>query len=411
MTNNELDDSQKDEPSPIDVSENDPANVGDYQDDIRYAPDYNVSIEDTKPNALAQKGEPSPPEVLLESNEGAQPVAEDAPAQAENLDELSKNAEDGFLLTISNSVWADKKISIKPKFTENLTNYYKAVSKNIDFSNPKFASSTINHYVKTQTNGLISDLLTENDIDSSTVLIQLNTLYFKADWLYPFTKENTVKNYKFQTGGKIDESTVHVDMMTYENMPISWFYKENVGHLFELPYLDSNNSMWVFLPDTDSEKSIEKKMTLSIDETLKKMGKELSELSNDPVQDQPLLKEINIKMPKFKQKFTSDLDEILKQNMGLGKLFEPSKGYLSNISDNKNIVLNNIKHQAIVQVDEKGTEAAAATAAQIGVTSMPPISTKAKEIVVDRPFTYWIIEQNSNIVLFSGKILDPKDDN
>jgi len=123
--------------------------------------------------------------------------------------------------------------------------------------------------------------------------------------------------------------------------------------------------------------------------------------------DDTLNEKVNLRMPKFKQEFTIDLSKALKQNFGVRKLFVPNEGYLANISDNKTTVLSKLIHQAIVEVDELGTEAAAVTDGSIIINSVPPIDTNTKEIVVDRPFLYWIMEKKSLTVLFSGRVNDP----
>ncbi len=281
-------------------------------------------------------------------------------------------------ISIANSVWTENNFVVKKPFTDILTGYYNAEAKSFDVSDP-LAPKQINAWIESKTNGLIKDMVDE--LDPSTVMLLINAIYFKGKWNSQFDKANTV-NKPFY---KLDGQTIDVPMMK-QKADFKVFTGDNFV-LAEFPYGQGNFVMDVLLPnDKNGLSSIVSSLSDTNFETwIEGLSKRETELS----------------FPRFKYGYKKKLKSIL-TDMGMGIAFYGGADF-SNISD-LDLLINDVTHQAFIETNEEGTEAAAATVVDIRLTSMPPAPIVLN---IDRPFIYIIREVTTNSILFMGKVADP----
>jgi serine protease inhibitor len=295
-----------------------------------------------------------------------------------DLTEALLNVDKRVLISIANSVWTEKNFVVKKPFTDVLTQYYNAESKSFDITDP-LVPNQINSWIESKTNGLIKNMI--DKLDQSTVMLLINAIYFKGKWSSQFEKDKTVQRSFYKSGGV----TAQVPMMTQ----ISEFkiYNGEGFTLAEFPYGQANFVMDVLLPDADNEiKSI---IPLINDNSFKGWISQLSERKTD------------LSFPKFKYGYKKDLNDIL-TDMGMGIAFTDNADF-SNISD-MDLLISMVKHQAFIETNEEGSEAAAATIVGILATSMPA---GPYILNIDHPFLYIIRETSTNSILFMGRVGDP----
>lgn len=314
----------------------------------------------------------------------------------ENNDEESEEESNEFTLRVSNSVWPSHDFQIETKYLSTLEDSYKALVLSADYSNPQQALTTINEYVSNQTHDKVKNILSSDDIDENTKLVLINTIYLKGDWVHQFKSNKTQpSNFTTINGPK----TRH--FMNQSNMSINYL-KVGDDIYFELPYQGGSTSMIVYLPgQVTTDFSLGQSVILDKFTIFKDADEILSKLLK-----------VNLSMPKFKFRTRHSLDGFLREKMHLGNLYVPNMGYFKGISESANdIAVTKVIQEAVIEVDEKGTEAAAATAAMIGLTSIGPgYEEEQMHIRVDRPFGFWIVDQETGTVLYSGKVADPNEE-
>jgi serpin B len=295
-----------------------------------------------------------------------------------DLTEALLSVDKRVLISIANSVWTEKNFVVKKPFTDALTQYYNAESKSFDITDP-LVPNQINSWIESKTNGLIKKMI--DQLDQSTVMLLINAIYFKGKWSSQFDKDKTVQGSFYKSGG----ATAQVPMMKQ----ISEFkiYNGEGFTLAEFPYGQGNFVLDVLLPDADNEiKSI---MPLINDNSFKGWISMLSERKTD------------LSFPRFKYGYKKDLNDIL-TDMGMGIAFTDNADF-SNISD-LGLLISMVKHQAFIETNEEGSEAAAATIVGISTTSMPA---DPYILNIDHPFLYIIRETSTNSILFMGRVSDP----
>ncbi len=283
-----------------------------------------------------------------------------------------------ILISIANSVWTEDDFVVKQAFIDILTNYYNAESRSFDISDPT-APDKINLWVENKTNNLIKKMISQ--LDDNTVMILINAIYFKGKWKMEFDASKTLT----QPFYKSDGSTADAQMMKQtQNFKA---FKGDGFTIAEFPYGQGNYVMDVILPDNrDGLGSI-----LSI----------LNDNSFSTWINQLTNQKVDLSFPRFKFGFKKELKDVL-TNMGMGIAFTDNAN-LSNISDLYDLYISFVTHQAFIETNEEGTEAAAATAVGFGVTSIPSY------LVIDlnHPFIFIIREITTNSVIFMGKVADP----
>jgi serpin B len=296
---------------------------------------------------------------------------------------LSEEDGRGFTLNIVNSLWGQDGYDFLPEFLDLLAENYGAGLQLLDFQNAaEAARQIINEWVMEQTNDRIEDLIPEGVINNLTRLVLANAIYFDAAWSSPFEAEFT-KEAEFSL---LDGSAVKVPMMNQTQ-----FYNYSSGEDFqaiELPYRGYEMSMVILHPDPQGFGSFESSLTVEqLEEILNEMERTNMDLS----------------LPKFQFDMDLPLAQVL-QDLGMVDAFEFGQADFSGMDGTRELYLQDVLHKAFVSVDEEGTEAAAATAVVIGVTSAPmePITVK-----IDSPFIFLIRDMETGSILFFGRVLDP----
>lgn len=294
------------------------------------------------------------------------------------IEELNKEEENK--LKIANAIWIQKDIKILKSYLSIIDKYYFGKAINLDFKGePEKSRSIINKWVEEKTNEKIKNLIPEGFLNSSIKLILTNAIYFKGSWLYKFNK-NFTKEEDFKTEeGKI----IKVQMMSILAKEFKYAEDENY-QILELPYDGETLSMLILLPKNDNLN-----INYSLFNELKKKLKR---------------QKVNVFIPKYKFEKKYFLSEILYE-MGVHKAFE-DQADLSKITGKKDLKIGNAIHQAFIQVDEEGTEAAAATGITLKVTSV--IIEHIPVFKADHTFLFFIFHNKTNCILFSGKVSRPE---
>ena len=282
------------------------------------------------------------------------------------------------LISIANSVWTEDDFNVKKAFIDVLTQYYDAQSEAFDINDPN-APARMNAWIENKTNGLIKDII--ESLDDNTVMLLINAIYFKGKWASEFDRTKTENLPFYLTSG-----SVNVPMMKQKS-DFS-VYEGNGFVMAEFPYGQGNFVMDVFLPDQSS--SLSGTMNLITDANFNGWISQMRK------------RETDVTFPKFKYGFKKKLKDVL-SNMGMGIAFTDAADF-SNISEQYDLLINEVTHQSFIETDEEGTEAAAATVVEIGLTSVGPTSF---EFRMDRPFIFIIRETTTNSILFMGRVADP----
>ncbi len=292
---------------------------------------------------------------------------------------------DEFQLNIANSIWGQADYDFKEAFLDVLATHYGAGIYTVDYAaNPEGAREAINDWVADETEEKIQDLIPAGAIDPLTRLVLANAIYFNGSWMHPFNSSATSEAPFFTLNGT--ETTV--DMMRLSGERFIYGAGEHYQAI-NLPYMSSDFAMTLIVPDQGAFEAFEADLNPDL------LSEILSGMTNQRV---------DLEMPKFD--FESDInanDPLVA--LGMGAAFDPATADFSGITDVEDLMITDVLHKATITVDEEGTEAAAATAVIIGVTSaMPedPIS-----LVVDRPFLFLIRHQPTNTVLFMGRVVQP----
>lgn len=291
---------------------------------------------------------------------------------------------DPFKLNNANSIWCQKGFSFQQPFLDTMVKHYDAGLRTLNFQEkPDASRKTINEWVSNQTENKIRDLLSKGSITNLTRMILTNAIYFNASWKCKFN-ENATKKGEFRTRGG---SEAQVDMMRLKERNGLSYARGDAWKAVEMPYVGADMSMVVIVPDEGKFDQIENKLS----------GQWLDTLFSN-LGDQAL----KLQFPKFDFKCGFSVKKRL-QSLGMETAFKPQQADLTGISKAAQLFLQDVVHKAYVSVDEKGTEAAAATAVSVGMTSVSTF----KEVSVDRPFIFTIRDRKTGAVVFLGRVLDP----
>tara|TARA_R110001583_G_scaffold23003_6_gene85648 strand:- start:4799 stop:6025 length:1227 start_codon:yes stop_codon:yes gene_type:complete len=296
----------------------------------------------------------------------------------QNIIENLTRTGSGTTFEIANSLWVNNSFPVKETFLKANETYYFAEVQNKDFNDPK-TLETINNWVSNKTNGKIPSVL--NDISPNAVLYAINALYFKSDWKFRFSPEDT-KSLPFQ----LDNGTVkQVDMMSMEQD--LKFLSNTLFSSVELPYKNDKYTMMLMLPHTDK----------TVDDIVAILNSEnwMDWQNNYVVQD------IKITLPKFTFSYEKQFNDAL-TNLGLGIAFTENANF-SGLSD-INTQISFVLQKTFIDVNEKGSEAAAVTAVGIEVTSIG----ETRQFLLNRPFLFVITEKETGSICFMGKVGIPE---
>jgi len=298
--------------------------------------------------------------------------------------ELNEEQERGDVqLNIANALWGGEKYSFLKDFLDLTNKYYKASLFQVDFIHAfEQARKQINKWVEEKTNNKIQDLIQPGSLNPLTRLVLTNAIYFKGNWKSQFKESETKEDKFWLTRG----TSVTVPLM-YQKGDFR-FAKNESMQLIELPYAGDNLSMIVLLPNkVDGLPAIEKSLTQDQVASWLKLLKK---------------RELRVFLPKFKITSEFSLAGILGA-MGMPDAFN-TKADFSGMTGNKELFISAVMHKAFVDVNEEGTEAAAATAVTMQLLSYndPP-----PEFRADHPFLFLIRHNPSGSILFMGRIINP----
>ncbi len=304
---------------------------------------------------------------------------EDLNEAFQNLRTALETADPKVELSIANSAWYRDDYVIKDAFFQSLKEYYNAQIEGLDFNNTSQALKIINNWVDKNTKGKIPEII--DDIKSNHILFLINAVYFNGEWTSRFDKKQT-KDAAFYLS---NSEEISVKMM-YQKEHFELLYQEDYRAL-KLPYGDASFYMTIILPNED----------VSVDEIISSLNKETAGVLKNTY----MANEVEVYLPRFKTECEYNLIPALKA-IGMKRAFSDPSGF-HNIA-NDGIIISDVIHKTFIDVNEKGTEAAAATSIGFVETSMPPSSIVFR---VDRPFVFLINEKVSGAVLFAGKIENP----
>lgn len=284
-----------------------------------------------------------------------------------------------ILFSIAYSVWAEEDFPVKKQFTDKLTNYYQAETRTFSKSSTGTTVKEVNGWIEDKTNGLIREML--KGLEPNTVMMLINAVYFKGQWNSRFDKSKTVTE-AFHISGS---QSADVPMMKQTNK-FKVFENEELI-LAELPYGQGNYVMDVIIPANG--------------EGINNIIRTLTQESFNEITGKMTQREVSLSFPRFKYGYREELKEIL-ADMGMGVAFTELADFrgISEIG----ILISMVLHQAFIETNEEGTEAAAATIIGFETTSIP---TQPLTLRLDRPFFYVIRETTTNSIIFMGRVSDP----
>lgn len=301
------------------------------------------------------------------------------------------NSKDQLTLRVANSVWADPgRITLDAEFVQGARDNFDAEVRAMEFAKESESLKAINGWVKEETEGKIPELL--NEISPYAVTYLVNAVYFKADWKTQFKKENT----KAADFTMADGTKRKVDLM-YRRDDFRYGVIDGT-QVIQLPYgKDGKVSMWVALPA--ATEGLDKFVSTLSAETFANWNSKTSTLEG------------TFEMPRFTMRFKKELNEEV-QALGVKDAFDPAvsefgKLGVSHMKPNPRIWISKIIHEAVIEVNEEGTVAAAATAVGMdsGGSSSAPKTFKMR---CDRPFFLAITDSTTGAVLFMGTVYKPE---
>ena len=294
-----------------------------------------------------------------------------------------------YKLSTANALWAQNSYEFRKDYFDLVETYYGGSATNLDFiGNTEGSRLVINDWVEEKTNDKIKDLIPSGVLTEDTRLVLTNAIYFKGNWVKQFNENDT----KEQNFWITNSDNVQVPMMqrTDEESKFNYFENNDV-QLLELPYSGEDLSMLIILPKEDLE-NLESSFTIN---QLTNWGKSLIE------------QRVNIYIPRFKFETKYFMKETLTE-MGMPTAFSNSADF-TGMEDNPNedLKIDQVIHQAFVEVNEEGTEAAAATAViMVRITSVGS-EPKIPTFRADHPFIFIIQQNDTGNILFMGRVSDP----
>jgi serine protease inhibitor len=288
-------------------------------------------------------------------------------------------------VTIANSIWFDQNFTPYKPFLQINADFFAAGARKLDFKN-KGTPDIINGWVKESTKGTIDKIV--ESINPDVVMYLINTIYFKSDWQVPFDKNDTYKQTFNTPKGAIETAFMH------RNGKMTYLSGNNATGVL-LPYDDGQFACFALMPDGQTTPR----------QWLAKQDKDslLDKISGMIAQKTDFT--VALGMPKFQLSCEDSLlNELTK--LGMGIAFDPNRANFSQMNEQhlSNLFISEVKHKTFIKVDEKGTEAAAATSVEMKITSMPMSD---KQLTFDRPFFYGIMDLKTGMPLFIGIMEDP----
>ncbi|KAM4574450.1 leukocyte elastase inhibitor isoform 2-T2 [Fundulus diaphanus] len=310
--------------------------------------------------------------------------------QTLNADINSPSA--SYILKVANRLYGETTSKFLPKFLEATQKFYQADLKPVDFiGNPEDSRTEINSWVEQQTENKIKDLLKPGTVTPMTRLALVNAIYFKGNWMSRFDATNT-KEMPF----KVNLNETKMVQMMYQMKKLPYNYISDLGlQILELPYVNQELSMFILLPELATGDS----------DPLVKLESELTPAKLEEWTDRANMDtqtEIIIHLPKFKLEEDYELKEHLSK-MGMTDVFCAGKANLTGMNGEGGLFLSTVAHKAFVDVNEEGTEAAAATAGMVSFCML-----REEHFQADHPFLFFIRHNKTKSILFFGRFSSPQ---
>ena len=286
-----------------------------------------------------------------------------------------------YTLNTANAVWKQQNFPFLPEYLRFLENYYMAQATDLDFTDRQQAADQINQWVNEQTQGMIDELLKATDIAPLTMMVLTNAIYFKGTWAHQFDTDDTQDEAFYVT----HESSVTVPMMHLSDVTLN-FTESDMFQMVKLPYEGDDVSMIILLPKNHTLSQVEE--MISID-NISQWQQEFSPTK------------LELAMPRFTLETEYYLKDAL-MTLGMPTAFTEQADF-SGMNGQKNLFIEKVKHQAIIEVNEEGTEAAGATSVNMALTAIPNMTI----VNIDHPFLFFIQHEETGTILFYGSILNP----
>jgi serine protease inhibitor len=305
------------------------------------------------------------------------------PSSAAILAELNQKSA-GYKLDTGNALWVQKGFPLLASYTNAVQRYFAAKAANLDFvADPEEARVTINRYIAAQTAGKIQNLIPPGYVRQLTRLVLTNAIYFKGEWRWQFERKQTRPGtFTIEPGKTVEAQMMHMD----PGRTLLRYTDRDGMQMLELPYKGGRLSMVLLLPHRDLQ-SVAPALTAA------RLQADLSRTAPTRLSE--------VSMPKLELTIRYDLKSAL-EAMGIRAAFSFAAD-LSGIDGKPNLYVRFVVHKAYVKVDERGTEAAGATAVGIEPTAARPSAV----FRADHPFIFLIRDRKTGNILFFGRIVDP----
>lgn len=307
-----------------------------------------------------------------------------------DFSDMASAEESQYVMKIANSLFVQNGFHINDEFLQMMKKYFNAEVNRVDFSQNVAVANYINKWVENYTNSLLKDLVSPRDFDAVTHLALINAVYFKGNWKSQFRPENT-RTFSFT---KDDESEVQIPMMYQQG---EFYYGEfsdgsneagGIYQVLEIPYEGEEISMMLVLSRQE--------VPLATLEPLLKA--QLIEEWANSVKKQ----KVEVYLPRFTVEQGIDLKDIFKA-LGVTEIFIKDAN-LTAMSDRKELFLSKVVHKSFIEVNEEGSEAAAAS----GMIAISRMAVLYPQVIVDHPFLFLIRNRKAGTILFMGRVMHPE---
>lgn len=293
----------------------------------------------------------------------------------QNLLQVLNDYQGDIDLSIQNSIWVKQGEEIKQEFIEEMESIFNAPIEELDFSKNE-SVDIINNWIEEATNGKIKDML-KPPLPPNAIMYLINAIYFNANWQYEFDPEETFEA-DFTTE---NDEVIKVEMMN-QKMDTD-YYENDAFQAIKLPYENEDLTMMIFLPDLD----------ISIDEFISNFDRDsfLNALDNFSEYE-----DLIVQIPKFKIEYGTKLLNDSLKSLGMEIPFS-SQADFSKIRES--LMISRVLHKSFIEVNEEGSEAAAATIVELVETA----ALEPQMFRADRPFVFLIFDNKTESILFMGK--------
>ncbi|XP_058141155.1 serpin B6 [Dasypus novemcinctus] len=292
-----------------------------------------------------------------------------------------------YLLRTANRLFGEKSCDFLSSFKDSCHKFYQAEMEALDFAHAvEVSRKHINTWVTDKTEGKITDLLPSGSLDSMTSLVLVNAIYFKGNWNDQFNKEQTR-----EAPFKLSKNEKKPVQMMYKK---STFLRTYIGEIFTqilvLPYVGKELNMIIMLPDENTDlKTVEEALTYE----------KFMEWTKADMMDK---EEVEVFLPRFKLEESYDMAGVLR-HLGMTDAFDQARADFSGMSSKRSLYLSKVVHKSYVEVNEEGTEAAAATAAVMMMRCIRIVP----RFCADHPFLFFIEHSKTKSILFCGRVSSP----